>query len=89
MKNIGMWSKENTLDALEALAMAPITRVLGWTTEEVQMLLQGARTDIENEGIHAYWILWVLDCAQLSFCAMIITLNSRVVYDKRPDLDNV
>ncbi|OBT46109.1 hypothetical protein VE00_02802 [Pseudogymnoascus sp. WSF 3629] len=55
LKTIGMWSKENTLDALEALAMAPLTRVLKWTPEEVQLLLQGARIDIENEGIHAYW----------------------------------
>jgi SAM-dependent methyltransferase len=55
MKNIGMWGKENTLDALEAVTMAPLTRALGWTPEEVQMLLQGVRTDIENQGIHAYW----------------------------------
>ncbi|OBT59828.1 hypothetical protein VE03_10646, partial [Pseudogymnoascus sp. 23342-1-I1] len=34
MKNIGMWSKENTLDALEALAMAPLTRTLEWEPEE-------------------------------------------------------
>lgn len=57
MKTIGMWSKENTLDALEALAMAPVTRGLGWSPEEVQMLLQGARADIDNEGIHAYWVM--------------------------------
>ena len=57
LKTIGMWSKQNTLDALEALAMAPLTRVLEWTPEEVQMLLQGVRTDIENEGIHAYWVM--------------------------------
>lgn len=55
LRTIGMWSKENTLDALEALAMAPLTRVLEWTPEEVHMLLQGVRTDIENESIHAYW----------------------------------
>lgn len=55
MKTLGMWSKENTLDALEALAMAPLTRVLGWSPENVQMLLAGARTDIKNSGIHAYW----------------------------------
>lgn len=55
LKKIGMWSKENTLDALEALAMAPLTRVLEWTPEEVHMLLQGVRTNIENERIHAYW----------------------------------
>ncbi|OBT60106.1 hypothetical protein VE03_10330 [Pseudogymnoascus sp. 23342-1-I1] len=55
MKNIGMWSKENTLDALEALAMAPLTRTLEWEPEEVRMLLELAEADIENKGIHAYW----------------------------------
>ncbi|KFY89737.1 hypothetical protein V500_05526 [Pseudogymnoascus sp. VKM F-4518 (FW-2643)] len=60
MKTIGMWSKENTLDALEALAMAPLTRVLDWAPEDVQMLLRGVRTDIENQGIHAYWNIRVV-----------------------------
>ncbi|KFY37706.1 hypothetical protein V494_04640 [Pseudogymnoascus sp. VKM F-4513 (FW-928)] len=60
MKTIGMWSKENTLDAVEALAMAPLTRVLKWTPEEVQLLLQGVRDDIRNEGIHAYWNIRVV-----------------------------
>jgi hypothetical protein len=55
LKTIGMWSKENTLDALEALAMAPLTRVLKWSAEEVQLLLSDARKDLANEGIHAYW----------------------------------
>ncbi|OBT59887.1 hypothetical protein VE03_10413, partial [Pseudogymnoascus sp. 23342-1-I1] len=55
LRNIGMWSKENTLDALEALAMAPLTRTLEWKPEDVQELLLRARTDVENQGIHAYW----------------------------------
>ncbi|OBT60461.1 hypothetical protein VE03_10124 [Pseudogymnoascus sp. 23342-1-I1] len=60
MKTIGMWSMANTLDALEALAMAPLTRALAWTPESVRMLLQDARADIENESIHAYWIIRVV-----------------------------
>ena len=55
MKMIGEWSKENTLDLLEALAIAPLTRTLKWPLEEVRMLLQLAEADIENKGIHAYW----------------------------------
>jgi hypothetical protein len=55
MREIGEWSKENTRDALEALAIAPLTRTLEWAPEEVQMLLQLAEADIQNEGIHAYW----------------------------------
>ena len=57
MKTIGMWSKQNTLDALQAVTMAPLTRALKWTRDEVEVLLQGAGTDIGNEGIHAYWIM--------------------------------
>jgi hypothetical protein len=54
-KEIGMWSRENTLEALEALALAPLTRALGWTADEVQLLLVGARNDVRNTRIHAYW----------------------------------
>lgn len=54
-KNLGLWSRENTLDALEALALAPLTRIFGWTPLQVQILLQGARKDIRDTKIHAYW----------------------------------
>jgi hypothetical protein len=54
-KEIGLWSRENTLDALEALALAPLTRGLGWSMERVQQLLEGARRDIGNNSIHTYW----------------------------------
>lgn len=59
MKKIGMFSCENTSQLLEAFVMAPLTRFLGWTKEEVQVLVAGARTDIKNTGIHAYWNMWV------------------------------
>lgn len=54
-KELGLWSSENTQDALEAIAMAPLTRALKWTVEEVQLLLVGARKDIKDKRIHAYW----------------------------------
>lgn len=54
-KNLGLWSRENTLGALEALALAPLTRVFNWTPAQVQMLLQGARNDIRDTKIHAHW----------------------------------
>lgn len=55
MKKIGMYSRENTLQALEAFSLAPLTRFLGWSEEEVQVLVAGARADIKNTGLHAYW----------------------------------
>lgn len=55
MKLIGLWSRENTLEALEALALAPLTRILGWSKEEVMVLVAQARKDVINPEIHAYW----------------------------------
>lgn len=59
MKKIGLFSQENTSQALEAFALAPLTRFLGWSKEEVQVLCAGARTDIMNTKLHAYWNMWV------------------------------
>lgn len=37
--------------------MGMFTRVLGWSPEEVQVHLAGARQDIRNPDIHAYVLL--------------------------------
>ncbi|RDW73340.1 hypothetical protein BP6252_07247 [Coleophoma cylindrospora] len=59
-KEVGMWSMVNTLDALEALTIAPFTRSLGWSQEAVQALLTGVRKDVRDEKIHAYWKIRVI-----------------------------
>jgi SAM-dependent methyltransferase len=53
-KEIGFWNRVNTLCVLESLALAPLTRALGWSMDRVQQLLEGARRDIYNRSIHAY-----------------------------------
>lgn len=58
-KEIGMWSMVNTLDALEALTIAPFTRSLGWSQEAVQTLLVGVRKDVKDVNIHAFWKMFV------------------------------
>ena len=55
MKQLGVWSRENTFALLEALALAPFTRFLGWSVDEVQVLLAKCRRDIKDTRIHAYW----------------------------------
>ena len=57
MKQIGIWTRENTSAILEGLALAPLTRFLDWTADEVQVLLAGCRKDIKNTSIHAYWVM--------------------------------
>ncbi|KAK7418289.1 hypothetical protein QQX98_004074 [Neonectria punicea] len=54
-KELGTWNNENASLALEALTMAPFTRSLGWSREEVEVFLVDLRNDFNNRKIHAYW----------------------------------
>jgi len=51
-KDIGMANLCNLLEGLEAVTLAPFTRSLGWSVEEVQVLLAGVRRDLRNPRIH-------------------------------------
>jgi hypothetical protein len=57
MKELGLWSRENTLDALEGLAMGPLTRTMGWSADEVKIMCAKARADIRNPAIHSYFCM--------------------------------
>jgi hypothetical protein len=57
MKELGLWSRENTIDALEGLAIGPLTRQLNWSAEEVKVMCAKARTDIKNQAIHSYFCM--------------------------------
>ncbi|TEA17468.1 putative methyltransferase tdiE [Colletotrichum sidae] len=54
-KEIGMWNHQNFMDAVEAITMAPFTRGLEWTPEEVSVFLIDVRKDGKDRSIHAYW----------------------------------
>ncbi|KAH7146354.1 S-adenosyl-L-methionine-dependent methyltransferase [Dactylonectria macrodidyma] len=54
-KELGAWNNENTVAALEALTLAPFTRGLGWSYEEVTLFLSDVRTELNDPKIHAYW----------------------------------
>ncbi|QGI71003.1 hypothetical protein CEK26_003338 [Fusarium fujikuroi] len=45
----------DSFKGLEALSMAALTRVLGWTQEEVTIFLAKVRRDLNDRTIHAYW----------------------------------
>ncbi|KAH7124760.1 S-adenosyl-L-methionine-dependent methyltransferase [Dactylonectria macrodidyma] len=58
-KQVGMWVYENSMQVLEPLSLAIFTRPkgeggLGWSLEELQVLLAGVRKDFKNLGIHMY-----------------------------------
>ncbi|EGU79715.1 hypothetical protein FOXB_09762 [Fusarium oxysporum f. sp. conglutinans Fo5176] len=56
-KEIGEWNNLNmdSFKGLEALSMAALTRVLGWSQEEVTVFLAKVRRDLNDRTIHAYW----------------------------------
>ena len=61
-KKKGIWTLENTRDGVAAWSLAAFTRPLdegglGWSNEEVEVLLAGVRADLKNTSIHAYWRL--------------------------------
>lgn len=41
------------LEGLEGFTLAPLTRVLGWKLEEVEILIAKVRTDLRTSRIHA------------------------------------
>ncbi|TIC89843.1 Secondary metabolism regulator LAE1 [Colletotrichum higginsianum] len=59
-KELGMWSLENMDQALEPATLAPLTRALGWTYEEVIVLVSKARKVMRDPTVHAYWPIFIV-----------------------------
>ncbi|PVH79468.1 S-adenosyl-L-methionine-dependent methyltransferase [Cadophora sp. DSE1049] len=60
MKEIGMWALENMLSSLEAVSLAIFTRGLGWSKEELDVLLAKVRNEMKDTKIHAYAPIYVV-----------------------------
>ncbi|CZR66302.1 related to methyltransferase [Phialocephala subalpina] len=60
MKMLGLWCREDLLSALEGISLAVLTRGLGMSKEEVEVLLVGVRNDIKSNEIHAYLAIRVV-----------------------------
>nr|POF12820.1 secondary metabolism regulator lae1 [Quercus suber] len=54
MKEIGQYCCLNFLEGLEGFTIAPFTRILGWSMEEVNVLLARVRAEVMKRNIHAY-----------------------------------
>lgn len=52
-KELGLWFGEDLMDAM-ASCLPLFTRVLGWSREQVEVMLVDARNDLKNKGVHAY-----------------------------------
>ena len=54
LKQAGLYNTAIIIDFFPAV-MAPFTRGLGWSTEEVEVFLVDVRKSIQNTDIHAYY----------------------------------
>ncbi|TIC99305.1 Secondary metabolism regulator LAE1 [Colletotrichum higginsianum] len=57
-KELGLWNYENFAPGWEAFTMAPLTRALGWTKEEVLIHVMEVRRDLADRNIHAYFSIY-------------------------------
>jgi hypothetical protein len=54
MKMLGAWCKEDVLEGMQGWSMAVLTRGLGMSKEEVELLLMEVRNDINSKKLHVY-----------------------------------
>lgn len=54
LKEIGRWHLLECYEGIEGWAMALLTRVMGWTFEEVQLFLAEVRTAFKDCRVHGY-----------------------------------
>lgn len=53
----GAWNLVQLEDGLEGVTLRLYTQFLGWTTEEIQVLLAKVRRDLQNPRIHVMYDL--------------------------------
>ena len=57
MRQAGLFSVVGLLDGLSGLSQRVFTNGLGWSIEEMEILLMQVRDDLRNRKIHSYWPL--------------------------------
>lgn len=84
MKHVGAWFLLNMLEGLGAMSLAIFTRYLGWSVDEVEVLLAKARADLRTGRMHAYEKLYVLSHGFRCPARANGEKSSWVVYGRRP-----
>ncbi|KAI5856130.1 S-adenosyl-L-methionine-dependent methyltransferase [Tricharina praecox] len=58
LKRAGYIATLNSASGLEAYAMAPMTRYLSMSSEEVINMCRAAHADVDSKRVHAYQLMW-------------------------------
>jgi hypothetical protein len=54
LKTVGLYNRSIILDGLQGISVAPFTRGLQWTPEEVELYLVKVRKGVVNSRVHSY-----------------------------------
>lgn len=54
MKELGRYQQVLMLEALDAYSFALFTRILGWSTDQIRLLLAGVRKELLDRTFHGY-----------------------------------
>lgn len=55
MKVVGLYHRAVIYDGLQGIAMAPFTRALGWTKDQVEVFLVDIRKGLMDSKTHSYF----------------------------------
>jgi hypothetical protein len=56
LKELGLYQREQMVECVEAFTLAPLTRMLGWSVEEAEILMANVRAEFRNPQNHLYTI---------------------------------
>ncbi|KAJ4293943.1 hypothetical protein N0V88_005457 [Collariella sp. IMI 366227] len=59
-KQLGAWSLINNLQGVAAFSYMLFTAVLGFSKEEIEVMLVDVRKDIKNTNYHGYWPVYMV-----------------------------
>ncbi|KAL2009086.1 hypothetical protein VTN00DRAFT_7280 [Thermoascus crustaceus] len=54
LKELGRVQQVQQIEAIGPYTLAPFTRILGWTREEVEVLCAGVRNELKDRSLHLY-----------------------------------
>jgi len=60
LKEVGLYWRAVLLEGVEAIALGPMTRGLGWRREEVEVFIAGVRKAYIDRSTHAYMPFYVI-----------------------------
>ena len=55
LRQAGEFGRANLLYGFYGLSVKIFTQLLGWSVEELEVLLAGCRNELNKKGIHGYW----------------------------------